>query len=149
MKVQCVVILPGLDRADVPAQYRSQRNIPVELNVGCEYWQSEASFREGLCDLLFAGFGNHPGLWDGFEEHRFDSGDEGINNVHRQWELAKTRSMSVGDVVVIDPDGLNEHWICEGCGWNRLTPEQAKSWLDYPRQYGCCGFEISAWRKSA
>ena len=110
--------------------------------------------RKGFCDLLFAGCGNHPGLWDGDPDHEFDAGDQGINNVHRQWAVAprpiewaaaRTRSMSVGDVVCVDPAGLCEFWLCDSFGWILLTTKQAESWLKFPRRYGCCSSELKEW----
>lgn len=145
MKVNCVLVYPKLDNFEAPLAWRSTRSIPIELNIGCPDWETNTAMRHGFCELIFAGAGNHPGLWDGVEGHPFESGDRGIDNVHRQWALARTRSASVGDLVNIDPDGLNEWWVCDSVGWVLLTPEQAESWLEYPRQYGCCSFELSEW----
>jgi hypothetical protein len=140
------LIYPRVDR--VPSVHsEKQRVIDGHLNIGCSSWKTNTAMRKGFCDLLFAGCGNHPGLWDGVEGHPFDSGDQGINNVHRQWAVARTRSMSVGDVVCIDPAGLCEFWLCDSVGWVLLNSEQVKSWLQFPRKYGCCSFELSQWLK--
>jgi len=138
------LIYPAVSR--VPASNSDkQRVIDGHLTIGCASWHSNTAMRKGFCDLIFAGAGNHPGLWDGDTEHEFDAGDKGINKVHQRWQESKVRSMSVGDMVNLDPAGLNEFWICDSVGWVLLTPEQATSWLEFPREYGCCGFELSQW----
>lgn len=145
MKVDCVLVYPKLDIFEAPPAWRSTRSIPIELNIGCPDWQHNTAMRHGFCELIFAGAGNHPGLWDGDPDHEFDAGDRGINNVHRQWAAARTRSASVGDLINIDPQGLNEWWVCDTCGWTLLTPDQAAQWLIYPRQYGCSSIELNKW----
>jgi hypothetical protein len=144
MKVDFEVIYPGVERS-FPNPSALEKRFPVVLNIGCSGWKTNTTIRQGFCELLFNGFGNHPGNFDGIPGQPFDSGDPGINNVHSQWAPLKTRSMSVGDLVVIKE--INETWLCDNCGWVLLTPEQVKSWLEYPRQYGCCSFEVSDWMK--
>jgi len=153
MKVDFEVIYPGVKRSfpNPSATWHLEKRFSVVLNIGCSGWKTNTAIRQGFCELLFNGFGNHPGLSDsvGYDpqgwQPPFDSGDPGINNVHSQWAPLKTRSMSVGDLVVIKE--INETWLCDNCGWVLLTPEQVKSWLEYPRQYGCCSFEVSDWMK--
>ena len=125
-----------------------ERRYPVSLNIGCDTWQTNTAMRYGFCELLFAGCGNHPGLWDGDPNHEFDAGDKGINNVHRQWAEAKVRSMSVGDVVLIDWGGMNEYWVCDSCGWILLTPEQFESWRTFPRQYIGLSLDLNKWMET-
>ena len=144
MKVELEVLYPAVNRA-WPNPSDTERRFPVVLDVGCSTWKTNAAMRSGFCDLLFAGCGNHPGLYDNVPGIPFDSGDPGINKVHNQWAANQTRSMSVGDVVIIKE--LNEAWVCDFCGWVLLTPEQFESWLKYPRKYWCCSFELSEWMK--
>jgi len=145
MKVKCFLTYPKVTR-HFPGLSDPQRCIPIELNIMCDAWKQNTAMRQGFCELIFAGAGNHPGLWDGYEGYPFDSGDAGINNVHRQWAAApQLRSMSVGDLINIDPPGLDEWWLCDSVGWILLTAEQAKSWLEYPRKYGCDSFELKEW----
>jgi hypothetical protein len=141
MKVDYLIIYPAVSRS-FPSQ--DQRNFSGELNVGCTSWQANTAMRHGMCELLFAGCGNHPGN-DLGPDFQFDSGDQGINNVHRQWETYKTRSMSIGDVICLDPNGLEEWWICDTCGFTLLTDEQVTSWLTFTRQYGCSFIELNDW----
>jgi len=153
MKVELEVLYPAVNRA-WPNPSDAERRFSVVLDVGCSDWKTNTAMRHGFCELLFAGCGNHPGLNDmvHYESHdpnfrpAFMSGDKGIDNVHNQWAPVKTRSMSVGDVVLIKE--LNEAWVCDNCGWVLLTPEQVQSWLNYPRQYGCSSFELSDWMKT-
>lgn len=134
-----------------------ERHVPetrffINLNIGCESWKTDEEMQKGLCDLLFAGCGNHPGNeWErewnlGFTP-AFDSGDPGINNVHHQWETQKTRSMSVGDMVLIDPKGIAQWFICDSIGWLPVSTKEATSWMIHRRQYGCCSFELNEWKK--
>ena len=143
MKVNCVLVYPAFQHC----AHCAEQHIPIRLNIGCPEWQTNTAMRHGFCELIFAGAGNHPGLWDGDPDHEFDAGDRGINNVHRQWAEARTRSASVGDLVNIDPAGLNEWWVCDVCGWTLLTTVQAKNWLEYPRQ-SCSSFELNKWLDS-
>jgi hypothetical protein len=126
------LIYPRVDR--VPSAYsEKQRVIDGHLNIGCDSWKTNTAMRKGFCDTIFAGAGNHP--------HLKSEGGQQFD----WWRTAKARSMSVGDVVNIDPAGLNEFWICESCGWILLTAEQATSWLEFPRKYGCDMFELREW----
>jgi hypothetical protein len=144
-KIQITVVYPKVDR-NFPDPSAAEQRFPIELNVGCDNWQNSAAIRNSFCELLFAGAGNAPSLYEAQSPFTpFDSGDSGINNVHRQWATQHTRSMSVGDLIVIDPNGLNEWWLCDVVGFTLLTAEQVKSWLDYPRKYGCCSFELKKW----
>ncbi len=147
MKVDLSVTYPKVTR-QWPDPSEAETVFPIELNIGCPCWQENTAMRHGFCELLFAGCGNHPGLDDGIEGAPFDSGDRGINNVHRQWAPVKTRSMCIGDLINIDPNGLDEFWLCDSAGFVLLTQEQAVSWLDFPRQYGCQGFEVREWKKA-
>ena len=147
MKVKLFVHYPAVSR-QFPDPSEDEHLMPVELNIGCSTWQENTAMRHGFCNLVYDGFGNHPGLYDGMEGQPFDAGDQGINNVHRQWATYKTRSMSIGDIVNIDPNGLNEYWLCDSVGFTLLTEEQANSWLNYPRQYGCCSFELRQWKRA-
>lgn len=145
MKVNCVLIYPPVDGIQSPV---SIRHIPIELNIGCHKWQTNTAMRHGFCELVFAGAGNHPGLYDGGPNYYgFDSGDAGINNVHGQWEVATARSMSVGDMLNIDPNGINEFWLCDSVGFVLLTEEQAWSWLNYPREFCCDSIALMNWKK--
>ena len=144
MKVHIDLIYPAVNRTQ-PHPSFSEKRIPIVLNIGCNSWQENTAMRQGFCNTIFAGAGNHPGNDDGQFGAPFDAGDPGINNVHGQWVKYRTRSMSVGDVVCIDPDGAREFWICDSVGWDLLTEEQANSWLKFPRSYGCCSFEVNDW----
>ena len=62
MKVNCVLIYPPVYGIQSPV---SIRHIPIELNIGCHKWQTNTAMRHGFCELVFAGAGNHPGLYDG------------------------------------------------------------------------------------
>jgi hypothetical protein len=147
MKVNFRLVYPSVSNG---IHSSPQRTIEGHLNIGCGgTWKTNTAMRHGFCELIFAGAGNHPGneqdQMNGFE---FDSGDRGINNVHRQWARAKVRSMSVGDLINLDPDGMNEWWICNSIGFVLLTAEQTQAWLSYPRAYGCCSFELNKWMES-
>ena len=147
MKVELEVVYPAVNRA-WPNPSDPERRFLVVLDVGNSTWKTSSARRHHFCSLLFAGCGNHPGLFDGIEPVQpFDSGDRVINNVHNQWATQRTRSMSVGDLVVIKE--LNETWLCDNVGWVLLIPEQAESWLKHPRKYGCCSFELSEWMEAA
>lgn len=147
MQVQCYLIYPAVKR-ELPENSDIEKYIPIELNIGCDTWKTNTAMRKGFCELVFAGAGNHPGNEsDQMAGYEFDSGDKGINNVHRQWALARTRSMSVGDILKIDIGEQDEYWLCDSVGFVLLTPDQAGSWLNYPRKYGCCSFELNQWLK--
>lgn len=149
MKVETIVIYPPT----FGAQYRIPAcQFSVDLNIGCSTWQEEESYgtdeiRKGFCDLLFAGCGNHPGDEAAeIEFGEFDSGDPGINRVHEQWAKQRIRSMSVGDVVVIDPHRNPSYFICDASGWLNVSSYQAISWLLYPRQYFGASHELREWK---
>ncbi len=126
------LILPRVDR--VPSVYaEKQRVIDGHLSVGCDTWKTNTAMRKAFCDTIFAGAGNHPYL-------KSEGGQ-----CFDWWRTVKARSMSVGDVVNLDPAGLNEFWICDSVGWVLLTTEQAESWLNFPREYGCDMFELKKW----
>ena len=147
MKINYAVIYPNVKR-QAPNPSDDERMIVGAMEVGCETWKTSAGMRHAMCETLFAGFGNHPGnehdqmMMEGIE---WDSGDPGVNRAHSYWQGAHVRSMSVGDLINIDPAGLNEYWICCSCGFTLLFPEQADAWLNYPRHFGCCGFELNKW----
>ena len=149
MKVQFDLIYPSVNR-QFPQPSDSEKHIPIVLNMGCELWKTNTAMRQGFCNLIFAGAGNHPGNdYDRQFGAEFDAGDPGINNVHRQWAKAgRMRSMSVGDIVRIDPDNFNEYWVCDSLGWTLLSETEATDWLNFPRNYGCCGFELTEWMEN-
>lgn len=142
MKVELEVLYPAVNRP-WPNPSDTERRFPVVLDVGCSTWKTNTARRQGFCDFLFAGCGNDPGLFDGVVGQPFNAVDQRYVNIHKQWATQRTRSMSVGDVVIIKE--LNEAWVCDSCGWALLTPEQVESWLKYPRKYGCCFLELSDW----
>ncbi len=77
------------------------------------------------------------------------AGMNGGSGAEFPWFLgAQARSMSVGDVVKLELDvKIDDEWfICDSFGWLPVTPVQAQSWLDFPRKYGCCSFELSKWK---
>jgi hypothetical protein len=86
--------------------------------------------REEVCEKLFAGFGNHP--------------DPEVTMI--RWTMARTRSMSVGDVIHFENSNL--YYICDTSGWFAVNKEYADSWLNHPRQYGCDMFELREWKKT-
>lgn len=147
MKIEITVVYPEVKRQP-PNPSEDEQHYSYDMNTGCKVWREQSDLRERLCDFLFAGCGKFPGLFDGLEGQPFDAGDPVIDEIHNQWAQFKTRSMSVGDLICIDPTGLNEWWMCANVGWSKLTGEQVRSWLDYPRQYGCCSFEINEWLKT-
>ncbi len=96
------------------------------------------------CDALFDGFGNHPGN-DG-DVYVFRSGNDNVDKAHARWEIAQTRSMSVGDVVTF-PSIPDTYFICDSIGWLTVNKTLADKWLAYPREYGCCSFELEKFLK--
>lgn len=104
--------------------------------------------REEVCDILFAGFGNHPGneMDMGRPGYRFTTGNPSIDSAHLRWQMARARSMSVGDVVNFENSNL--YYICDSSGWYIVNKELATSWLKFPRQYGCCSFELRQWKQA-
>lgn len=93
---------------------------------GSIYLENDSLPREEACDMLFAGFGNHPEV-----------------SLPR-WKMAQVRSMSIGDVVNFENSDV--YYICDSCGWLTVTKDQADSWLAFPRKYGCDMFELKAWK---
>lgn len=146
-KVQYTVVYPKVERK-FPDPSDPERQFSGEANIGCDTWKSSAAMRHGFCEMIFAGAGNHPGIHDGEIGMPFDSGDPGVNRVHGYWASARVRSMSIGDLINIDPKGLNEWWLCDSCGFVILSEDEVVSWLDFPREYGCCGFEVRKWKKA-
>ena len=108
---------------------------------------SDSIPREEVCDILFAGFGNHPGNEQdlGFPGYQFTTGNETIDSAHRRWAIAKTRSMSVGDMVNFENSDV--YYICDSCGWLPVRKELADKWLAFPREYGCCSFELRKFKQ--
>jgi len=146
-KIQIEVVYPRVER-QFPNPSDDERQFFGEMTIGYETWKTSATIRKGFCEMIFAGCGNHPGLHDGQLDMAFDAGDPGVNSVHHQWKEARIRSMSVGDLIHLDPAGLNEWWMCDAFGFVVLTKEEVDSWLAYPRQYGCCSFEVRKWKKA-
>jgi hypothetical protein len=110
--------------------------------------KDDVTSREDVCSILFAGFGNHTGNerdWD-FPGFVFTTGDDSTDMAHRRWEVAGVRSMSVGDVVTFENSETS--YICDCCGWMAVPKVQARRRLDFPRQYGCCSFELRQWKKA-
>lgn len=144
MKVDYQIVYPA-SGAEFPSRPIPQKVMEGYLVVGCSEWMTNETFRRGFCDLIFAGCGNHPGNEpDQSFGAEYDSGDPGINRVHRQWEPYRTRSMSVGDLVRIV--AINEWWLCDVIGWVKLTKEQADSWRSFPRQFAFGGGELRHWK---
>ena len=135
MKVNYVIVLPAVQR-QWPSPSDSERYIANHLNIGCNTWQTNTAMRKGFCERIFAGAGNHPGTQA--EGGTFD-----------WWRGERARSMSVGDLIHLDPKGLNEWWVCDSIGFILMTESQALAWLAWPgRKYGCCSFELSEWLDS-
>jgi hypothetical protein len=84
---------------------------------------------ETLCDVIFAGMNG------------------GSCQDFPWWEEAHVRSMSVGDVICFD--NSDRFYICDSVGWLPVDKSQLDSWLSFPREYGCCSFELSKWKKTA
>ncbi len=134
------VTYPKVARASYPEPEREYRgSVPLS---------NDSVPREKVCDVLFAGFGNHPGNEQdlGFPGYVFTTGNGSIDFVHQRWVIARTRSMSVGDVVNFENSDI--YYICDSCGWFSVFKDQARRWLDFPRQYGCCSFELKQWKKA-
>lgn len=127
-KVEFAVVYPKVERKS-PNPSDQEQIFTNHLNIGCEGWKTSPAMRQGFCDRIFAGM------------------NAGSQSEFPWFLKTRVRSMSVGDLVNIDPDGLNEWWVCDSCGWAILTDEQVDSWLAYPRQYGCCSFELADWMK--
>lgn len=147
MKVTTSVIYPEV----FGERYTPERRFTIDLNIKCEAWRADVKMQKGLCEMLFAGCGNHPGNewemeWNPGFTPKFDSGDNGINNVHYQWEKQETRSMSVGDLVLIDPRGIAQWFVCDSAGWLPLSTKEATSWMMHRRKYGGCSFELNEWK---
>jgi len=145
-KVEYLVVYPRVDRPD-NCYVDPERTIRGNLNICCDSWKTNTAIRMGFCDLIYAGFGNHPGLHDGNPNMPFDSGDAGVNHAHDFWAKARIRSMSIGDLICIDPHGMSEWWLCDNVGFVILSDDEVTSWLNFPRKYGCDMFEVKQWMK--
>jgi len=113
--------------------------------VGMITLNSDSIPREEVCDILFAGFGNHPGNEQA--GYRFTTGNRFMDTAHLRWATAKVRSMSIGDVVHFENSNL--YYICDSCGWMVVNKEHADSWLAFERKHGCDSFDLKQWKKSA
>ena len=110
---------------------------------------AEYGKQRSFMNVVLPGRHNHDHL------ERIFAGMNGGSGSEFPWFLqAHVRSMSVGDVVVlykVDPKSdrfLGTWFICDSCGWLEVNVTQAQSWLDFPRKYGCCSFELRQWQKS-
>lgn len=132
------VTYPEVKRLEHPENEREIR--------GSVRLESDSIPREQVCDMLFAGFGNHPG--NDYERQGTDipwtAGNWSIDLVHYRWQKAQVRSMSVGDVIHFENSKV--YYICDSCGWLPVSFDLAQSWLKFPRQYGCCSFELKQWK---
>jgi hypothetical protein len=104
--------------------------------------------REDVCDILFAGFGNHPGNEQDYGSlgYRFTTGDKAIDMAHLRWAMAQVRSMSVGDIVNFENSNL--YYICGPVGWIVVDKVNTDSWRNWPREHGCDLFEVRQWMKA-
>jgi len=121
------VFYPKVDRT-FPAPSDDQKEFASFLTFAGKRVETTEADRQGFCDWIFAGMGNSPHTEDAFSWFRND------------------RSMSVGDVVFL-PES-NEWFICDNCGWLVVTEREATLWLNHPRKYGCCMFELSEWKRT-
>jgi hypothetical protein len=118
MKIQFTVIYPKVDRTSYPE--------PQREFTGLMDFPTTATDKE-RCDILFAGFGNHP--------------------IPFRWFLTqRARSMSVGDVVRFGNDATA--YVCDTSGWLHVSIAMAQSWLNFKRQYGCDMFELKQWKRA-
>ncbi len=133
------VTYPKVDRLEYPEGERTFR--------GSIHLDNDPIVRDSICDLLFAGFGNHPGNEQdmGFSDYKFTTGNPVIDRIHQHWAIVHARSMSVGDVVHFDDS--DTYYICDSSGWLPVNEVTAKSWLNFPREYGCCSFELKKFKK--
>ena len=116
------VIYPSVER-----QWPSPSSPEQLFNRNFISLESDSISRTIVADRIFGG-------WQG----------TGLGNEFPAFLKLGCRSMSVGDVIHFE--NSNQWHICDSCGWLTVSLNEVRSWLIFPRKYGCYMIELNDWK---